>query len=155
MKRGTIILLIVAAALLFVILPLTVLIGAFLSGASGDGLPGLGTGIGYMTVEGTIADSRATIRDLKSLEKNPLVKAILIRVESPGGGVTPSHEIYSEIVRVRTAGTPVVVSLGSIATSGGYYIAAPADLIVANPGTITGSIGVIMQFPALERMRSD
>lgn len=149
MKRGTIILLVVVAACLFVILPLVFLTALLVSA---DRLPVPGTGVGYIEIEGAITDSRETVRQLKALEKNPLVKAILVRVESPGGGVTPSHEIYSELVRVRDDGLPVVVSFGSIATSGGYYIASPADLIVANPGTITGSIGVIMQFPSLQRM---
>jgi protease-4 len=70
---------------------------------------------------------------------------VVIRVDSPGGGVGPSQEIYTEIERL-AAEKPVVVSMGSVAASGGYYVAAPAQRIVANPGTITGSIGVIMNF---------
>jgi protease-4 len=155
MKRGTMIVLIVAAALLFVVLPLILFVAVWFpdaSGGSASGFGSLGPGIGYLAVEGTITDSRATIRDLKSLEKNPLVKAILIRVDSPGGVVTPAHEIGSEIARVRDTGKPVVVSFGTVAASGGYYIACPADVIVANPGTLTGSIGVIMEFPVVDRL---
>jgi protease-4 len=107
-------------------------------------------GIGYLTIEGTIIDSRATVRDLKYLAGHRQVKALLIRVESPGGGVTASHEIYSEIARIRDAGMPVVVSMGTLAASGGYYVSLPADIIVANPGTLTGSIGVIMEFPMVK-----
>ncbi|HDQ98712.1 MAG TPA: signal peptide peptidase SppA [candidate division WOR-3 bacterium] len=152
MKRGNVILLVVAAVLLVIGVPFVLLLAVLAAVPSSRTLPEFGPGIGYLTVEGTITDSRLFIRDLKSLEQNPLVKALLIRIDSPGGVVTPSHEIYSEIVRVRDAGTPVVASLGTIAASGGYYIACPADLIVANPGTLTGSIGVIMEFPVVDRL---
>ena len=156
MKRGLLILLIVAVALLFVVPPL-ILFGALYLGdnsrsAFGNLGSSLGTGIGYMTIEGTIIDSRPTVRDLKYLAGNSQVKAILIRIDSPGGVVTPSHEIYSEICRIRDDGTPIVVSLGTIAASGGYYVACPADLIVSNPGTLTGSIGVIMEFPVVREL---
>jgi protease-4 len=107
-------------------------------------------GIGYLAIEGTIADSRATVRDIKYLAGHRQVKALLVRVESPGGGVTASHEIYSELARVRDDGLPVVVSMGTLAASGGYYVSLPADVIVANPGTLTGSIGVIMEFPMVK-----
>jgi len=81
-----------------------------------------------------------------------MVKGILVRVNSPGGGVAASHEIYREIVRIRDNGMPVVVSMGAVAASGGYYISCPADVIVANPGTMTGSIGVIMHVPIVEEL---
>jgi len=108
-----------------------------------------GRAIGYVEVEGTIVDPRETIRLLRELEKNAAVKGILLRVESPGGVVTPAHEIYSELKRIRDGGRKLVVSMGSVAASGGYYISAPADVIVANPTTLTGSIGVIMELPVL------
>ncbi|MBN2537979.1 signal peptide peptidase SppA, partial [candidate division WOR-3 bacterium] len=107
-------------------------------------------GIGYLEIEGTIADARAAVRDIKYLENHRQVRGLLVRVESPGGGVTASHEIYSELVRVRDGGLPVVVSMGTLAASGGYYVSLPADIIVANPGTLTGSIGVIMEFPMVK-----
>lgn len=107
-------------------------------------------GIGYLAIEGTLADSRATVRDIRYLAGHRQVKALLVRVESPGGGVTASHEIYSELARVRDDGLPVVVSMGTLAASGGYYVSLPADVIVANPGTLTGSIGVIMEFPMVK-----
>ena len=107
-------------------------------------------GIGYLEIEGTIADSRAAVRDIKYLEHHRQVRALLVRVESPGGGVTASHEIYSELARVRDDGMPLVVSMGTLAASGGYYVSLPADVIFANPGTLTGSIGVIMEFPMVE-----
>jgi protease-4 len=84
------------------------------------------------------------------------VKAIVLRLDSPGGGAVPSHEIYEEVRRTRNLGQPVVVSMGSVAASGAYYIACAADVIVANPGTITGSIGVISEYasfqPLLEKI---
>jgi protease-4 len=133
-----------------------VLVGLFFvtmivqSGADMAGVPSWGKGLGYVEIEGTIVDATETIRELKSLERNPRVKGLLIRVDSPGGVVTPAHEIYSEIKRIRDGGLPVIVSMGTIAASGGYYVSAPADLIVASPQTLTGSIGVIMEFPVLK-----
>ncbi|MEO0074335.1 MAG: signal peptide peptidase SppA [candidate division WOR-3 bacterium] len=105
--------------------------------------------IGYLEIEGTIVDSRETIRQLRELDNNPSVRGILLRVESPGGVVTPAHEIYSELKRIRNGGKKIVVSMGSVAASGGYYVSTPADVIVANPTTLTGSIGVIMELPVL------
>jgi protease-4 len=100
-------------------------------------------------VEGPILDSKNTIEELKDYMTNQSVKAIILRVDSPGGAVAPSQEIYEE-VRKAAAKKKVVVSMGSVAASGGYYISAPASRIVANPGTLTGSIGVIMEIPNLE-----
>jgi protease-4 len=114
--------------------------------------PSIGPGIGLVTVGGTISESETAVRHLRSLSDNKMVKGILVRVNSPGGGVAASHEIYSEIVRIRDKGLPVVVSMGAVAASGGYYISCPADVIVANPGTMTGSIGVIMQLPIVEEL---
>ena len=71
------------------------------------------------------------------------VKAVVLRVDSPGGAVTGSETIWREVSRIRSAGKPVVASMGGVAASGGYYVAMAADVIVANPGTITGSIGVV------------
>ncbi|OGR83403.1 MAG: hypothetical protein A2901_03485 [Elusimicrobia bacterium RIFCSPLOWO2_01_FULL_54_10] len=82
---------------------------------------------------------------LKALSERPNVKAVVLRINSPGGSVGAVQEIYDEINRLKAAGKKVVVSMGDVAASGGYYIAAPADKIFANPGTITGSIGVIFQ----------
>ncbi len=131
------------------------LLGILLLAAPGPSLGSilsLGAAVGYLSIDGTITESGSAVRQLKSLEKNPFVKAILIRVDSPGGIVTPAHEIYCEIKRVRDAGMPIVVSMGTVAASGGYYIACPGDVIVANPGTLTGSIGVIMEFPVLKEL---
>ena len=109
----------------------------------------LGDRIALVRIEGMIADSKNSIEEIKKYVKDPSVKAILLRIDSPGGAVAPAREIYEEVKKA-VAKKNVVVSMGSIAASGGYYIASPATKIIANPGTITGSIGVIMEIPNLE-----
>ncbi|WP_447978718.1 signal peptide peptidase SppA [Candidatus Nitrospira bockiana] len=107
--------------------------------------------IGLIRVEGVILDAQATVGDLKRYGENPLVRAIVLRIDSPGGGVVPSQEIYDAVKRVREKHNKfVVTSMGTVAASGGYYIAAATDRIVANPGTLTGSIGVIMELANVE-----
>ncbi len=107
--------------------------------------------IGLIRVEGVILDSQTTIGELKRFSENPSVKAIVIRIDSPGGGVVPSQEIHDAVKRVRNKNNKAVIaSMGSVAASGGYYIAAATDRIVANPGTLTGSIGVIMETANVE-----
>ncbi len=108
-----------------------------------------GAGVGMVEVKGMIVDSREPIRQLRYFLKKDSVKAVVLRVDSPGGVVGPSQEIYEE-VRKLAAKKKVVVSMGSLAASGGYYISAPATLIYANPGTITASIGVLIKFSNLE-----
>ncbi|NOU11252.1 MAG: signal peptide peptidase SppA [Nitrospira sp.] len=107
--------------------------------------------IALIRVEGVILDSQTTIGELKRFSENPSVKAIVIRIDSPGGGVVPSQEIYNAVKQVRSKhNKAVIASMGSVAASGGYYIAAATDRIVANPGTLTGSIGVIMETANVE-----
>ncbi len=93
-----------------------------------------------------IIDSQEIVRQFKKYRENRSVRAIVFRVDSPGGGVSASQEIYEEVRKTRKSGKPVVVSMGSVAASGGYYVSCGATKIVANPGTLTGSIGVIFQF---------
>jgi protease-4 len=110
---------------------------------------GVGDRIAVVPVEGVIDDEMAKTvnRHLKQYGDDSRVKAIILRVDSPGGGVSASQEIYREVKRVKEEKKKkVVISMGSVAASGGYYIAAPADKIFANPGTITGSIGVIAEW---------
>ncbi len=107
--------------------------------------------IGVITVEGAISSSQKITAQLSKFAKDRSIKAIILRVNSPGGMVGPSQEIYREIQKT-VPYKKVVVSMGAVAASGGYYIAAAADKIVANPGTITGSIGVLMQFVRLEEL---
>jgi len=150
MSRTTITLIIVGCALFVLTAGVMVAVFALRDFSADSAGTSFGYGLGYLELEGTIVDSRQFIRQLRSLERNPMVKGILLRVDSPGGAVTPSHEMYSELKRVRDSGTPVVVSMGTLAASGGYYVSCASDLIVANPGTLTGSIGVIMEFPVFK-----
>src|SRR5689334_4995120 len=105
--------------------------------------------VGVVEVKGVINDSEDVVEALKTFEKAPGVKAIVVRIESPGGGVAPSQEIYTAIRQVKET-KPVIASMGGVAASGGYYIASACDTIVANPGTLTGSIGVIMELGNVE-----
>lgn len=106
----------------------------------------LGEKVAVIEVTGMIVDAANTIEELKDYSKDASVKAIVLRINSPGGAVAPAQEIYDEILKVKEK-KKVVASMGAVAASGGYYIAAPADRIVANAGTLTGSIGVIMELP--------
>jgi len=105
----------------------------------------LGEKVALVRVTGVILDSTEVIDELKEYANNSSVKAVILRVDSPGGAVAPSQEIYEEIVKIKKK-KKVVVSMGTVAASGGYYISAPADKIVANAGTLTGSIGVIRSY---------
>lgn len=106
----------------------------------------IGDRVALIRIEGPIFDSKDTIDEIKDYMKDPSVKAVVLRIDSPGGAVAPSQEIYEE-VRKAVVKKKIVVSMGSVAASGGYYIASPATRIIANPGTLTGSIGVIMEIP--------
>lgn len=111
-----------------------------------DDLPmARGERVAVIPLSGLISDSAPVIEQLKKFGKDDSVKAIVLRIDSPGGGVGPSQEIYEEVKKVR-AKKPVLASMGALATSGGYYIACAAQRVYANPGTMTGSIGVIMPF---------
>lgn len=97
--------------------------------------------IAVMDISGQIFESSSAVETLKKLKNNPLVEGVIVRVDSPGGAVTPSMEIYDYILNL---GKPVYAAMGSVAASGGYLISLGADSIYAEPSTITGSIGVIM-----------
>src|SRR5689334_5651001 len=97
--------------------------------------------VGVVEVSGVINDSNDIVEALRDYEHASSVKAVVLRIDSPGGGVAPSQEIYDAVMKLRAV-KPVVASLGGVAASGGYYIASACDAIVANPGTLTGSIGV-------------
>ena len=116
---------------------------------SSEGGVGFGPRVAVVELEGIILDSEDLLKDLKSYRENPVVRAIVIRINSPGGVVGPTQELHQAVLQVRKAGKPVVASLGAVAASGGYYVAVAADRIYANPGTLTGSIGVIMQMANL------
>ena len=109
--------------------------------------------VAIIPIEGEIFDSRDTLDALHRYADNATVKAIVVRINSPGGAIAPSQEIYSAIRRTRReSGKPIVASMDSVAASGGYYIAAACDSIVANPGSITGSIGVVLQWFDMEEL---
>lgn len=112
----------------------------------GQGLP-LGGRIAVLDVDGIIDDDQEFLEDLRRFRDDPSVKGYLININSPGGVVAPSQSIYQELRRIREEDVPVVASIGGVGASGGYYIALAADSIFALPGSITGSIGVIMEIP--------
>jgi protease IV len=111
---------------------------------------GSGDKIAIVEINDVIMSSERHVEQIKKFREDKSIKAIIIRINSPGGGVAASQEIYEEVRRTRDSGKLVVVSMGSIAASGGYYIACGSNLIVANPGTLTGSIGVIAQFISIK-----
>jgi signal peptide peptidase SppA, 36K type len=135
------------AALLLVVFVVTVwLLMAVLEDGA---LPG-GPRVAVVEIEGIILDGDQIVRELRDHAENPAVKAVVVRVNSPGGVVAPTQEIYNAIQRVRKGGKPVVASFGAVAASGGYYVGAATNRIFANPGTLTGSIGVVMQMANVE-----
>jgi protease-4 len=142
MKKTLIIILIVAAVLIVFIAGLVIVFKKM------PKFPMRGK-VAIVYVEGAIFDSKEIVDEIKRYTKDKAIKAIVLRVDSPGGGVAPSQEIYEEVKKA-VEEKSVVVSMGSVAASGGYYVSAPADLIVANPGTLTGSIGAIMEIPNVE-----
>ena len=118
------------------------------------GRPGrfaFGDKIAVVEISGVITQSSGIIEEIHQYLEDEGVKAIILRIDSPGGGVGPSQEIHREVLKAKTR-KKVVTSMGSVAASGGYYIACASDLIVANPGTITGSIGVLMEFTNIEEL---
>jgi len=110
-----------------------------------------GEGIGVVEVIGPITSSRETVEQLRKFSENDRIKGIVVRIDSPGGAVAPSQEIYQAVLDARKK-KKVVASMGSVAASGGYYIACAADKIYANPGSVTGSIGVITQITNFEQL---
>lgn len=112
----------------------------------------IGKGVGLVEVEGAIVSSEELISEITRLSKDPRVSALVVRIESPGGAVGAVQEIYAELKKFKEKGKPIVASMGVVAASGGYYIACAADSIVANPGTLTGSIGVVMSFANTEAL---
>jgi protease-4 len=139
----------VIAALLIFFFTLLFFIGRY-SGTK-PGRFAFGDKIAIVEIKGVISQSAGIIEELQLYLEDEGVKAIILRIDSPGGGVGPSQEIHREILKGKSK-KKVVTSMGSVAASGGYYIACASDLIVANPGTITGSIGVLMQFSNFEEL---
>ena len=111
----------------------------------------VGSKLGILEVRGTILDSAQLVDQIDEFRDNDSIKAVVLRIDSPGGGVGPAQEIYAELLRLAKE-KPLIVSMGSVAASGGYYLAVAGERIFANPGTITGSIGVIMTFPDFQEL---
>jgi len=142
----------VALGLLFVLL---LVLASFLSGNKGRSAPlaVVGSGnVALVKIEGLLVSSENIVEELNDYAEDGSIKAIVLRIDSPGGGVVVAQEIYNAVKNARKEGKKVIASLGSVAASGGYYIAAGADKIVSNPGTLTGSIGVIMEFASVEKL---
>lgn len=119
-------------------------------GLTSSGLFGGSAGsVGVVEMKGIIMDSKKTLAKLERFEEDDLIKAVVLRLNSPGGSVAPSQEIYEAVKNYKK---PLVVSMGSVAASGAFYIACGAKKVFANPGTLTGSIGVIMEFANLEKL---
>jgi protease-4 len=102
--------------------------------------------IGIVDITGLISDSQYIVNQVKKFRQDKRIRGIILRIDSPGGAVGPSQEIYDEVLKTRESGKTIYASMGALAASGGYYIASAAEKIFANPGTLTGSIGVIMVF---------
>ncbi len=124
-------------------------IGGFLMFSRGRSVSG--PAIGILKIKGILVNSDNYLKYLRDLEKNDHIKAVVVRIESPGGSVGVAQEIYEELTKLRKV-KPVVVSMGSVAASGGYYISLGGNEIFALPGTITGSIGVIMEIPNFQKL---
>lgn len=140
-------LLIVGAIFLFF-----VILALFLRPQSGRSARfALGAKVGVIEMTGVITSASKLIEDLRNFREDSAIKAIVLRIDSPGGSVAPSQEIHDAVKKTAEI-KPVVVSMGSVAASGGYYIAVAGQKIVANPGTMTGSIGVIMEFANYEEL---
>jgi protease-4 len=128
---------------------ISLLISSLISHSSKTDLFSKKEGVGIVELKGLIVSSESVLKHLTEFRNDPNVKSIVLRIESPGGAVGAAQEIYQEIDRTNAV-KPVVASMGSMGASGGYYAALGADIIMANPGTMTGSIGVIVKFPNLE-----
>jgi len=109
--------------------------------------------IAVVNIDGVIVQSDKIVRALDAFNKDVNIKAIILRINSPGGSVAPSQEIYEKVYQLkRDKKKPIVTSVSNIAASGGYYIAIGSDIIVTNPGSIVGSIGVIMSYPIAKNL---
>ena len=147
MSRRTRLLSLAAFAFLAVtVAALAIALVVAVRGSTG-GVPGLGGRIALLEVDGAISDDRQILEDINRFRKDSSVRGYLVAINSPGGVVGPSQSIYRELKRLRREKKPVVASIGGMGASGGYYVALGADSIFALPGSLTGSIGVVMEMP--------
>lgn len=147
MKKNPLLLLLGISGAFFLIFLAFVffVLGSFAKDGSRSSLLGGGGNIGIVQVSGVIMDGTKVLKQLKKFEEDDSIKGIIVRINSPGGAVAPSQEIHDGVLAARKV-KPVIASFDSLAASGGYYIAVAAEKIITNPGTLTGSIGVIMDF---------
>ena len=108
--------------------------------------------IAIVNIHGMLMDSRDIVQQLSDYRHNPQIQGVILRIDSPGGAVAPAQEIYSEILKLRANHKTVYASMGAVAASGGYYIACAADYVLANPGTLTGSISAVMALNNIEEL---
>ncbi|MFW6205774.1 MAG: signal peptide peptidase SppA, partial [Gemmatimonadota bacterium] len=137
------------------VLSVMTIAGLVLAVFAAGGSPGLTFGgrVALLEVDGVIADDRGFLEDIRRLRRDGSVRAWVVAINSPGGVVAPAQSMYEALERLVVAdGQPVVASIGSVGASGGYYVALAADSILALPGSITGSIGVIMEYPNVREL---
>lgn len=149
-RRSLFIILAVTVLSLMVITGIVLAVFSANDGAGGRGF-GLGSRIAVIPIEGIITDDREVLEQIRAFREDRSVKGYVIAINSPGGSVGPSQSIYSELKKLREE-VPVVASIGGVGASGGYYIALGADSIFALPGSLTGSIGVIMELPEVREL---
>ncbi|HEX2896557.1 MAG TPA: signal peptide peptidase SppA, partial [candidate division Zixibacteria bacterium] len=150
-RRDIVIGVIIAGSFLVAFAFFGLMLAGLFSAGDGISIAGFGGEVGVIELFGVISEqtSRPVIKQIDRWASTGSIKAIVLHINSPGGAVAPSQEIYDAILRAREK-KPVVASMASVAASGGYYVACAADRIIANPGTLTGSIGVILQFHTFE-----
>jgi protease-4 len=151
MKKNPLVLLLAISGVFFVIFLLFVFLTMGNIVKDRSLLASNGVNVGVVKLHGVITSSDKLLKQLKDFEEDSSIKGIILRIDSPGGAVGPSQEIHDAILRVRKT-KPVVASFESVAASGGFYVAVAADRIVTNPGTLTGSIGVIMDMANLSEL---
>jgi protease-4 len=155
MKKNPILIVFATAAVLGVIFFIVVALAGLASGnkRTPKSMPIVGSDrVALVKLEGMMLNATPIVEELRDYAEDHSIKAIVIRIDTPGGGVVVSQEIYNAVKNAKKEGKKIVVSMGTVAASGGYYVAAAADKIVANPGTLTGSLGVKMEFANIEKL---
>ncbi|HET7318174.1 MAG TPA: signal peptide peptidase SppA [Nitrospirota bacterium] len=154
MKRNPLLIIIATALALGVSFVAILALVTYLSGGRRTPAPlAVGGGnVALVKIDGLLVNSEDVVEELTDYSEDSSIKAIVLRIDSPGGGVVASQEIFNAVKNAKKEGKKIVASMGSVAASGGYYVAAAADKIVANPGTLTGSIGVKMEFASVEKL---
>ncbi len=154
MKRNPILIVAATAAVLGILFAGVLFLASLLSGRKSAAVPlsVRGGNVALVKIEGLLVSSESIVEELNDFAEDGSIRAIVLRIDSPGGGVVVSQEIYNAILNAKKEGKKIVASMGTVAASGGYYIAAAADKVVANPGSLTGSIGVKMEFASVEKL---